>query len=94
MSSKASRIRYLLGDDEYTTSEIANLVGSSTRWVRACRARVRRPPSRYAVLLAQVIGLRAEVERLRQLVEQAEHRIRTTHCESGAYRNVPVNPAA
>src|SRR5438552_2741336 len=48
-SSKATKIRYLL-TEEYSTSEIAEMVGSSSRWVRACRARVRRPPSRYAVL--------------------------------------------
>src|SRR5436309_16107656 len=70
-SSKATKIRYLL-TEEYSTSEIAEMVGSSSRWVRACRARVRRPPSRYAVLLAQVIGLRGEVARLALLVEKAK----------------------
>src|ERR1043166_8079188 len=53
--SKANKIRYLL-PEELSTAQIAAMVGASTRWVRACRARVRRPPSRYAVLLAQVMG--------------------------------------
>ena len=73
-NSKAARTRYLL-TEELSTSEIAETVGASTRWVHACRARVHRPPSRYAVLHAQVVALRRKVEQLTLLVEKASQMI-------------------
>jgi hypothetical protein len=67
--SKARQVRRLLRDRECSAVEVAQIVGCSERWVRACQSRLHGRPSRIAVLDAGIGTLQFEVSTLKEQIE-------------------------